>query len=425
MLRPNSLSFRVAFAFACFGAFFSFLLSASLYYVIENISHDLMDQTLQSELDQSITRQQRGSGFIPPASASIIGFISTLAPPDPNIPERIASLPNGNFNVTIEDTDYRVLVADNDGYRYFMLFNTELEHARENELRGYLFFATIILTLLSAAGGYALAVHIVNPLWNLAEQVSHAGPNELNLDFSNIRRDDEVGELACAFDRYLGRLRLFIERERIFTADMSHELRTPLSIILGSVEVLEQDPNISDVQKRLIARIKRAVKDSKELSNALLLLAREKPAASDEQTCDVTEVIKECIDKHHYLIEGNPVKLEVEFNGHPCLDTERALLETVIGNLVRNAFSYTRSGSVKIVLESDRLIVKDTGIGIRNEDKDNIFLPHYRGEASTGAGIGLSLVKRICDRNNWFISIRGREEKGTIAEVVFLQHETN
>jgi signal transduction histidine kinase len=118
-------------------------------------------------------------------------------------------------------------------------------------------------------------------------------------------------------------------------------------------------------------------------------------------------------------MEGNPVSLEVEIVGNSMLDAESTLLEVVIGNLVRNAFSYTKSGKVKIRLESNRFIVSDTGIGIHDDELNKIFLPHYRGETSSGAGVGLSLVKRICDRYHWRIKFLSQKTQGTTAEVVF------
>jgi signal transduction histidine kinase len=76
---------------------------------------------------------------------------------------------------------------------------------------------------------------------------------------------------------------------------------------------------------------------------------------------------------------------------------------------------------VVVRLEEDRFIVSDTGIGIHSADAERIFQLHYRGEASTGEGVGLSLVKRICDRFDWTISVSGQEGRGTTVEVRFVK----
>src|SRR5512144_1315417 len=102
------------------------------------------------------------------------------------------------------------------------------------------------MTFSSFAGGFWLASRVTASVTRLAEQVKHAEPGDMDLSLIKLTGNDEVGELARAFDRYVRRLQEFIERENYFTADVSHELRTPLAIMLGTVEVLEQDESLSE-----------------------------------------------------------------------------------------------------------------------------------------------------------------------------------
>jgi signal transduction histidine kinase len=419
MRLTSSLRFRVAFAFACLGAFFSLLLVASLYFAIQNIGHALMDQSLQTELEQALQLKARGETSYMPDSVTILGFERKGMAPNPAISPIITDLPPGYHNITIKDIDYRMLVVDRNGSRYFMLFDTDLQHEREDTMLKCLIVAAILLTLASAASGSWMAMRIVNPLTRLANQVGRAGPEDIHLPLDKLSRDDEVGELARAFDHYAQRVHSFVNREKQFTGDISHELRTPLAVILAAVEVLERDKRVQEFQAARIARIKRAILETNELCSALLLLAREKSAEHEEQSYIVADVLVDCVEKHRHMIENRPIKLEVEIVGNPRLHAECALLEVVIGNLLRNAFNFTQSGSVTARLETRRLIVRDTGIGIRSEDADRIFDLRHRGEHSTGEGIGLSLVKRICDRFGWSISITSKEGEGTVAEIGF------
>jgi len=419
MRLTSSLRFRVAFAFACLGAFFSLLLVASLYFAIQNIGQALMDQSLRAELEQALEMKALGEKFYLPDSVTILGFERKGMAPNPEISPVIADLPPGHHNVSIKDIDYRLLVADRNGSRYFMLFDTDQQHEREETLIEYLMVAAILLTLASAISGFWLAMRVVTPVTQLASQVSHSGSEEVRLPLAKLSRDDEVGELARAFDHYAQRVHSFINREKQFTGDISHELRTPLAVILAAVEVLERDKRVQEFQVARIARIKRAILEINELCTALLLLAREKTAAEHEPSYIVADVLVECVEKHRHMIENSPVKLEVKIVGNPRLRAERALLDVVMGNLLRNAFNFTQSGSVTVRLETKRLIVRDTGTGIRSEDEDRIFNLRYRGDNSTGEGIGLSLVKRICDRFGWTISITSKEGEGTVAEIGF------
>jgi signal transduction histidine kinase len=91
----------------------------------------------------------------------------------------------------------------------------------------------------------------------------------------------------------------------------------------------------------------------------------------------------------------------------------------VVANLIRNAFTNTPSGAVSISVKDNELTISDTGTGIRGEEIDKVFQRHFRGGGSTGSGIGLSLVKRICDRYGWETIIDSTEGQGTSVQFVF------
>jgi signal transduction histidine kinase len=101
------------------------------------------------------------------------------------------------------------------------------------------------------------------------------------------------------------------------------------------------------------------------------------------------------------------------------LNVERPLLEIVIGNLLRNAFNNTQSGSVALSLDAERLVLSDTGFGMSSEVLGRVFERHFKGASSIGAGVGLSLVKRICDRYGWNIAIESQQDKGTTVVITF------
>jgi signal transduction histidine kinase len=230
---------------------------------------------------------------------------------------------------------------------------------------------------------------------------------------------DEVGELATACDRYLDRLRGFIERERAFTADVSHELRTPLAVIKGAAEVLEGDDGLSERARDRICRIDRAAAEMSDITSALLLLAREEAAAPPQTSCAVEAVLGEVVEKHRYLLQGKPVDLALTVDGAESLPVEQTLLAIVLGNLVRNAFMYTHRGLIRIRLDCTGVSIEDTGTGMAEEEVARAFERYYRRGAGHGEGIGLSLVKRICDRYGWDVSISSKEGHGTTVRLAF------
>ncbi|MEO1766090.1 sensor histidine kinase [Thiobacter aerophilum] len=417
--RPRSLRLRVAFAFAWFGALISLLLATGLYLSARDLGTRLMDETLQAELEDYLARRARNPHSLPPHTLMLQGYV--IGPgSETDAPEALRRLPPGRHELLLQGRPYRVAVAQRAGVRYVMLFDATPHIERERRFLLVLSAAVLIMTLVSAAGGYWLAGSVVAPVTRLAREISGAAPEAEAPALASHFGEDELGEMARAFDGYIARLRAFIDRERAFTADVSHELRTPLAVIQGAAEVLADDPALNERQQSRIERIARASRDMVELITALLLLAREETArAQPDEQCSVKEVLLECVERHRHLIEGRPARLELDVAAEPLLPAERTLLAIVIGNLVRNAFAYTEQGRVEVQLLADRLVVRDTGIGIKADELARVFQRYYRGSASTGAGIGLSLVKRICDRYGWQVRIDSREGEGTTAQLVF------
>jgi signal transduction histidine kinase len=119
------------------------------------------------------------------------------------------------------------------------------------------------------------------------------------------------------------------------------------------------------------------------------------------------------------LLSGKPVDVQLDIAGNPNLGVDASLLGIVVANLVRNSFNYTDRGHVCVILDSDCLTVADTGQGIPVEALDKVFQRLYRGADSQGAGIGLSLVKKICDRYGWTIRLQSQPGIGTTAHLRF------
>jgi signal transduction histidine kinase len=216
-------------------------------------------------------------------------------------------------------------------------------------------------------------------------------------------------------------MRAFVDRERAFTADVSHELRTPLSIVQGVVDLMEDDPGLDERQRERIARIRRAVAEMTDVTSALLMMAREdslhEPAARD---CDVCDVVRETIDAHRHLVQPGTV-VDLVCHAHPLILAERTPLKIVVANLIRNAFAHTASGTVSIAVDDRALTVTDTGEGIRGEEIARVFDKHFKGAGSTGAGIGLSLVKRICERYGWETVIESAVGRGTTVRLTYVK----
>jgi signal transduction histidine kinase len=420
----NGLRFKLALTFAIFGAMISLLLSLGLSFITHRLGENLMDETLRAEIDGYISRRARNPNALLPATISIQGY--SLSPRKSNdyIPPELVSLSNGTYRLTLNGISYRVAVEDKNGERYFMLFNEERQREREQMFTVYLAMAALIMTFISSWAGWWLAGRGVAPIRELARRVSRADPGDDTDAVAQGFSSDEIGQLAQVFSAYLKRMRDFINRERNFTSDVSHELRTPLTIVQGVLELMEDDKQLQEKQQERIAKIGRANSGMVNLTNALLLMARENTDEADIQTCDVTKVVSVAVESSRHLLSKD-TQVNIINLSHPNIEAERTLLSIVVSNLIRNAFTFTPSGSVSISIDANSVTVKDTGTGIRSEEIGKVFQKHFKGSGSPGSGIGLSLVKRICDRYGWEIIIIGSEGQGTSAQLVFSRSSAN
>jgi signal transduction histidine kinase len=416
-MKASSLRFRVALVFAIFGAALSIFFSGSLFWISTQIGHRLMDQTLHAELEDSVKGYASNPLFAAADTATMKVYVRSALRPHEVLPKEILALTPKDRNVEINTIDYRLLIADRDGARFYLLFDTENQHTNEKRLLHLLMKLSVLVILASTLIGFWLAFTIITPLTRLVQQITQAGQGEIALAQSG--RADEIGELARAFASYQRRMSEFVERERYFTADISHELRTPLAVISGSLEVLEHDETLTPKQSERLRRIGRAKQDMVELSAGLLLMAREFQFASTAPLLDAGLILQQCVTKHEFLVRERPISIIVELIEEPALHVEQTLFEVLVANLLRNALFNTLSGKVVLSLEAQQLTVHDTGVGMSKEVMARAFERNFKGAGSEGSGVGLSLVKRICKRFGWLVSIESHEGQGTTVTVFF------
>jgi len=412
MRFSHSLRSRVALAFAAVGGGVSLIIAIGLYLGVRDAGERLLDETLNAEMQDYQARRARNPQSLPPATATLVGFVTPAAAHDPPLPAALQGLPPGRHTLRLDGLPYRLAVADHGGLRYYLLYDESRFRERQSRLTAFLAAFVALMMLVSGSIAFWLAERVIEPVKELARRVREIGPGTPHADLTADFPPDEVGELARAFEQSLQRLSAFIERERAFTADVSHELRTPLAVIRGAAEVLLADEIRPEKERQRLERIERAAADMADLTTALLAMARERDEARREPV-DLARLLEEVLDKHRHLLNGKTVDVVLEIRARPALTVDPNLLAIVLANLVRNSFTYTERGSVTLRLEAHALSVSDTGLGIPREALERVFQRLYKGRHSQGAGIGLTLVKKICDRYGWRVTLDSEEGRGT------------
>jgi len=200
------------------------------------------------------------------------------------------------------------------------------------------------------------------------------------------------------------------EREKLndFIKDTTHELNTPISAILMSSES-------GNLSKKQIERIQLSAKKISEIYNDLTyIFLEEDEKKSEVKSLNIKESIEEQLKYFEVLAEKKRILIEKDLEEFEyCIDKNDFV--RVFNNIVSNAIKYNKpKGKVFIKLKNKKLIVEDTGIGIQEDKLNDIFKRFYRATTEHGGfGLGLNIVKKICDNYSIKVEVKSELKKGT------------
>ena len=243
-------------------------------------------------------------------------------------------------------------------------------------------------------------------------------------DMSSIRSDGNLlGAVILAVDVTESQNAEQMRRE--FSANVSHELKTPLQGIIGSAELLESGMVRAEDTPRFVGHIRKEAARLVSLIEDIIRLSQLDEGV--ELPAEQVDMLQLCQDVKEILSPSaadKQVTVHITGSGFDVMGVRRMLHE-IVYNLCDNAIKYNvPGGSVTIHVENNRLVVKDTGIGIPAIHKDRIFERFYRvdkshSKASGGTGLGLSIVKHAVAYHKAEISLDSTPGKGTTITIEF------
>ncbi|PKI16517.1 two-component sensor histidine kinase [Colwellia sp. 12G3] len=281
----------------------------------------------------------------------------------------------------------------------------------------FLLISGAFLTLIAFVIAWILGRKTAKPLKQLADLVDGVALENIPDSFAYQFPNNEIGILARALEHSMQQISKALEREKCFTRDVSHELRTPVAIIKNAVELYQEKNITKDEGKNIISRIADASIQMEQTVNTLLVLAREEHTSVKQQSVKLLPLIEQSIIEHGYLLDGKQVEVQVNDNCNASVFAQRGMLKVLLDNLLSNAFQYTDLGTVKVSFFDEQLIIEDTGPGIESAISTRVTEPAVKGSQSTGYGFGLSIVKRLCEHQNWLLTVVSHQ--GTKISVSF------
>jgi two-component system OmpR family sensor kinase len=201
-----------------------------------------------------------------------------------------------------------------------------------------------------------------------------------------------------------------------FIKDSAHELNTPISVLMTSVSMLKNGKNPQKMMKYILS----SSKQISQIYNDIHF------SAFNELNEDVFEEfnLKDLVGESIEFFNDISITKDITINSdlEDCfIKMDRTKTQKIVNNLLSNAIKYSKKDSViEVSLEKNILKVKDFGIGISKEDQKEIFKRYKRGNNTEGGfGIGLDIVKRVCDEYNLSLELKSFVDKESTFSIDF------
>lgn len=269
---------------------------------------------------------------------------------------------------------------------------------------------TVPILLLLLATDIAIFRRAVQPLLRVSDRAEHISPAQIDvrLPIDDIPR--EILPLVVAVNQALDRLEQGFRRQREFTADAAHELRTPLAILRTRIETLP-DERATEAVRRDVEGMSRVVNQLLDAAELDTLVVDPAEKADLRQVCaEVAEFIAPLALARGKTIAVSGVEDPVWVKGNA------EMLRRAIRNLVENAINHTpKETTVEVVVgEQGTLSVLDEGEGVPLAKRELVFERFWRRDRrrADGAGLGLSIVKRIVEAHGGTITVENRPGGG-------------
>lgn len=326
---------------------------------------------------------------------------------------------------------------------HFPIFNPEGENTGQltvgvsmeesavvlNNLRVTLLIVFPLLLLVLYLATSVAAAKGIAPVHQIIRTASGIDDANIHTRLPIPEHQDEIRQLAATINELLNRIESRIKREKQFTADVSHELRTPLAAIRGTLEVLSRRQRNPAHYEEKIVQVIWEVDRMNQILDQLLQLSRLEAgnAVFTREPINLLHLVYELLPQWQAELKRKQAGIKIDIPPDAEVQAGRSYLALMLDNLVGNAIKYGNpGGSIRISWQAaDRaLAIADDGPGIAAEHLPHLFTRFYRADASRtsripGAGLGLSIVKKLADLQHIHIDLNSREGEGTTVALRF------
>lgn len=300
--------------------------------------------------------------------------------------------------IKIEDEPY--LIAS----RIPMISRTDLIVMIASQLGVEFFF--IILGLMVVYRIFSR--EISNPFYNTLQTLSLFEVNGKSVPEFQSTNIIEYKYLNEKLSELMHRTQRSYRRQKEFIENASHELQTPLAVVQSQLDLLLQDPALTESQNRIIQSLYTASAQTKRLNKNLLLLAKiDNNQYIAQENVDLVKKLKDTYQLFKEIANSQDVSFSISTVDTFEVRANSTLVDVLLNNLFSNAIRYNKpNGEVRILLNENSLIVYNTSESPSLGDS-SIFKRFIRKDNSKyGSGLGLAIAKEICIFHQWGIDYR-------------------
>jgi len=272
-------------------------------------------------------------------------------------------------------------------------------------ISGSLLVIILIILLIALFLANVIARYSVRPLTNLAAQVKGLSYTDQS-SFADSYPQNEIGLLASTIEQSFTHLQQVLQRESDFTRDVSHELRTPITILKN---LLSQTKHTQKLSQQQWQQFSNAVTQLNQIIATLLAMAREE--SQQLESISLLPLLEDCIVNHFELAAAEDFQLDLDVADDINVTANANLLKLLINNLLSNALNYASSKRLSISATQHQMQFVNESDVASIVDSNDILRPQIKGKASSGLGLGLYLVKRICEQFGWAVKVSTEDSR--------------
>jgi len=322
-------------------------------------------------------------------------------------------------DTTIKQTQRQLeSVFKHNGEYYILKIRQSLQ--REEELIDSIIPVGIVMFMILLIGvlmiNNMISVRIWAPFYFIMDRLK-----SYDIKTGEVLAFDQVN--IKEFDQLIHNLHLMTSKihedfrsQKEFNENFSHELQTPLAIIQNNLENMIQSPQLQEEEMNQISSIMDAVKRISSLSKGLLLLSQiDNNQFPDVTVVDIAAISKKLVSFFAGIIEDRKIVVIEKYNGSILIRANQALMDILMTNIISNAIRHNiDEGYISIDISMDRLVVTNSGKPL-NGDVNTIFDRFVKlGEKKNSIGLGLPIVKKICEVSDFTVSYQNNEAEHTI-----------